>query len=60
VLAAILNDERFRNGGRDQDYQPRSPRHRHCDGNRLEMDNNFSLQNLLTGLFGEFRVQADN
>jgi hypothetical protein len=26
----------------------------------VEMDNNFSLQNLLTGLFGEFRVQADN
>ena len=26
----------------------------------VEMDNNFSLQNLLIGLFGEFRVQVDN
>jgi hypothetical protein len=26
----------------------------------LQMDNNFSLQNLLAGLFGAFRVQPDN
>ena len=26
----------------------------------VEMDNNFSLQNLLTGLFEEFRAQPDN
>jgi hypothetical protein len=26
----------------------------------VEMDNNFSLQNLLTGLFGGFRVHANN
>jgi hypothetical protein len=26
----------------------------------IQMDNNFSLQNLLAGLFGAFRVQPDN
>jgi hypothetical protein len=26
----------------------------------VEMDNNFSLQNLLTGLFGDFRTELDN
>jgi hypothetical protein len=26
----------------------------------IQMDNNFSLQNLLVALFGEFRVQLDN
>jgi hypothetical protein len=26
----------------------------------IETDNNFSLQNLLVALFGEFRVQSDN